>query len=232
MQTQHATLLETKEIAPDVRHFVFAVQDTQEFRFAPGQFVSFTEEMEGKPITRAYSIASTPNGNRFELCLNLVKDGRFSPYLFHMAPGDTVPMKGPVGTFVLRNPDRDALFIATGTGIAPIRGILQHAAKSGMPRQFTLLFGVRHEQGLIYRSDFEALAQGSSQFHFVPTLTQPTADWAGRTGRVQTHIDDLLAGRTDLDVYVCGLKDMVDSVRAMLKERGFDRKQIIFEKYD
>lgn len=232
MQIQHATLLETKEIAPDIRHFVFAVKDTLDFRFAPGQFVSFTEQMEGKPITRAYSIASTPNGNRFELCLNLVKDGRFSPHLFHMAPGDTIAMKGPVGTFVLRNPDRDALFIATGTGIAPFRGILQQAAASGMPRHFTLLFGVRQEHGLLYRNEFEALTQDHDTFHFVPTLTQPTAAWTGRTGRVQTHVDDLLGGRADLDVYVCGLKEMVDSVRSMLKERGFDRKQIIYEKYD
>jgi CDP-4-dehydro-6-deoxyglucose reductase len=232
LQTQIATLVETQELAPEIRRFVFAVENTAEFRFAPGQFVSLTETMDGKPITRAYSIASTPNGNRFELCLNLVKDGRFSPHLFQMKPGDRVPMKGPVGTFTLRNPDRDAVFVATGTGIAPIRGIVRQAAEMGAAGNHLLLFGARHEYGLLYRDEFEALAKNSSRFRFEPTLTQPPASWRGRTGRVQGHLDELIGARKDLDVYICGLKEMVDSVRTFLKDRGFDRKQIIFEKYD
>jgi CDP-4-dehydro-6-deoxyglucose reductase len=232
LQTQIATLVETREIAPDIRHFVFAVENVPTFAFKPGQFVSFTETMDGKPITRAYSIASIPNGDRFELCLNLVKDGRFSPHLFQMKPGDSVPMKGPVGTFTLRSPERDALFIATGTGIAPIRGILQDAAQLGSTARRTLLFGVRHEHGLLYREEFETMAGVLDGFRFEPTLTLPGDAWKGRTGRVQTHLDDLLEGRTDLDVYVCGLREMVDGVREMLKERGVDRKKIIFERYD
>lgn len=232
MQTQNATLVETREIAPEIRHFVFAVEGAPTFAFKPGQFVSFTETMDGKQITRAYSIASIPNGNRFELCLNLVKDGRFSPHLFQMKVGDRVAMKGPVGTFTLRRPEQDALFIATGTGIAPIRGILQEAAQLGSTAQRTLLFGVRHEHGLLYREEFEAMAGGSEQFRFEPTLTQPGGAWTGRTGRVQAHLEEVLAERTDLDIYICGLKEMVDGVRGMLKDRGIDRKQIIFEKYD
>lgn len=231
MQHQ-ATLLETREIAPEIRHFVFAVEGVDAFPFLPGQFVSFTEQFEGKPITRAYSIASTPDGNRFELCLNLVKDGRFSPHLFRMQPGETVPMKGPVGTFTLRNPGRDVLFVATGTGIAPMRGLLRQALAEGPDARKALLFGVRHEHSLLYREEFEALAAAHSRFEFLPTVTRPTDTWTGRTGRVQQHLDELLAGRTDLDVYVCGLKEMVNSVRDLLKERGFDRRQIIVEKYD
>ncbi len=231
MQHQ-ATLLETREIAPDIRHFVFAVESMDHFHFAPGQFVSFTEQFQGKPITRAYSIASVPDGNRFELCLNLVKDGRFSPHLFQMQPGEQVPMKGPVGSFTLRDFQRDALFVATGTGIAPMRGILRQALGTGSQAQFTLLFGVRHEESLLYRDEFEALAAAHPQFRFAPTITRPNASWTGRTGRVQRHLADLLRGRTDADVYVCGLKEMVNEVRDLLKSMGFDRRQIVVEKYD
>lgn len=231
MQYQ-ATLLETREIAPEIRHFVFAVEGVDSFPFVPGQFVSFTEQFEGKPITRAYSIASTPDGNRFELCLNLVKDGRFSPHLFQLQPGEQVPMKGPVGTFTLRNPGRDALFVATGTGIAPMRGLLRQALAEGPECRPTLLFGVRHEHSLLYREEFETLAAAHPRFRFLPTLTRPTESWTGRRGRVQEHLEEALGGRTDIDVYVCGLKDMVNSVRELLKERGFDRRQIIVEKYD
>jgi CDP-4-dehydro-6-deoxyglucose reductase len=80
-----ARLVQSVEIAPDVRHFVFEASDVERLSFAPGQFVSFTDDVGGKKITRAYSIASAPDeSNRFELCLNLVTDGHLSPRLFSM----------------------------------------------------------------------------------------------------------------------------------------------------
>jgi CDP-4-dehydro-6-deoxyglucose reductase len=121
-----ARLIESFEIAPEVRHFVFEAPEVAKLDFVPGQFVSFTHSIHEKNITRAYSIASAPSdGNRFELCLNLVRDGKFSPHLFEMKPGDSVEMRPPLGQFVLRHPDRDAALIATGTGIAPFRAILR-----------------------------------------------------------------------------------------------------------
>src|SRR4051812_681802 len=113
-----ATLLESHELAPEVRHFVFEVSEVKELPFKAGQFVSFEQNVHGKNITRAYSIASRPEGNRFELCLNLVREGPFSPPLFAMRPGDSVDMTPPLGFSPVRNPAKDALFIATGTGIA------------------------------------------------------------------------------------------------------------------
>lgn len=221
-----------RDIAADVRHFVFEAPEVKEFYFIPGQFVSFTEVIEGKPITRPYSIASPPGGNRFEICLNRLPEGLFSPYLFAMQPGESVEMSAPLGFFVLRNPGKDSVFVATGTGVTPFRSILQAYLGQGDERQITLIFGVRYESHLMYREDFEALAAQHTNFRFWPTLSRPDAGWTGRTGHVQTHLPEALGGRRDLDVYICGLKLMVDDVRAMLKGLGFDRKQIIYEKYD
>src|SRR5260370_23547939 len=92
-----ATLLETREIAPAVRQFRFQVEGVESFSFVPGQFVSFTAEVGGSPITRAYSMASLPDGNCVELCLNRVAEGHLSPYLFEMKPGDQIQMTGPWG---------------------------------------------------------------------------------------------------------------------------------------
>lgn len=233
METRIATLLGSWEIAPDIRHFVFAVEDEPELAFLPGQFVSFTDQIDGKAITRAYSIASIPNANRFELCLNLVKDGRFSPRLFAMRPGDTVPMKGPLGTFTLAEPGRESLHIAVGTGIAPIRGLLLEAQRAGAAPA-ALIYGARHEHGLLYRDEFEAMEReaGRDRFHFHPTLTRPTESWKGATGRVQEHIEPFLGRKPEANIYVCGMKEMVNSVRAWLKEHGVDRKRIHYEKYD
>ena len=76
------------------------------------------------------------------------------------------------------------------------------------------------------------MAKAHSNFDYQPTLTRPEPNWTGRTGRVQPHALELLGDRRDVDVYICGLREMVDDLRLQLKERGFDRKRIIYEKYD
>jgi len=227
-----AKLIESFEIAPEVRHFVFEVPDERNLIFTPGQFVSFTGTFNSKKITRAYSIASPPCGNRFELCLNRVVEGLFSPRLFEMKPGDAIEMRPPVGFFVLRHPPREAVFIATGTGIAPFRSMLLAQLGAADPRPFTLLFGVRYERSILYREELEQLASEHPNFRFYPTLSRPEPSWTGRTGHVQAHIYEVIGNRRDLDVYICGLKLMVDDVRAILAEMGFERRQIVYEKYD
>jgi ferredoxin-NADP reductase len=90
-----ARLVESHEIAPEVRHFTFDVPEVEQLPYLPGQFVSFTRHFDDKKITRAYSTASPPGDNRFELCLNRVQDGLFSPFLFALQP------EGPAGIFHL-----------------------------------------------------------------------------------------------------------------------------------
>ena len=236
MTTLKARLIAQRELAPEVHHFEFEVPGVQTFHFTPGQFVSVVERDHGKEITRAYSIASPRDGNRFELCLNRVQDGIVSPYLFTLKPGDEVEMGEPLGYFTLRHPGRRAVFIATGTGIAPFRSMLLDYLPKTQPH-ITLLFGVRYERGLLYREQFEELQRKYASFRFLPTVTRPTGGWEGLTGRVQAHLDEALAmksyeDQSTIDVYVCGLREMVDDLRAELKRRGFDRKQIIYEKYD
>ena len=224
-----ATLVEFTDIAPGVRHFVF--EAPVRLQFSPGQFVSLSDQVNGKTITRAYSIASVPDGNRFELCLNRVEGGAFSPHLFDFMPGDAVEMREPLGTFTLRQPLRDSILIATGTGIAPFRSMLLTAVGKDSP-PMTLLFGVRYRSHLLYAQEFEDLAARHPQFRFWPTLTQPDGEWKGRTGRVQKHLKETIGGKSELDFYICGMKALVDEVRQILKDQGFDRKQIRSEKYD
>jgi len=227
-----ARLLESREIAPEVRHLVFQLEDTECLAFVPGQFASLTADIDGSPITRAYSFAAPAEGIRFELCLNRVAEGKLSPYLFGMRPGDQIQMTGPWGGFIFRQPVEDSILVATGTGIVPFRAMLLDQLVRDSGHQFTLIFGVRYERGLLYREEFEQLTRDHANFHFWPTLSRPDASWTGRTGHVQAHLFQATGERRDINVFICGLKAMVDDVRAILKSNGFDRKRIICEKYD
>jgi CDP-4-dehydro-6-deoxyglucose reductase len=226
-----ARLVDSHEIAPNTRHFVFESPDWNA-AFVPGQFVSLTQEIGDDDITRAYSIASPPNGSRFALCANRVQDGHFTPFLFDMKPGDEVNFKGPYGAFILRRPVSDSIMVATGTGIAPFRSMLLSRLSEFPDRKITLIFGVRHEEGLLYHEEFQRLAREFPNFTYQPTLTRPSETWQGKTGRVQSHVLQALGDRRDVDIYICGLREMVDEMRGNLKELGVDRKRIIYEKYD
>ena len=226
-----AQLIESWEIGPATRHFTFEIPEIDVFDFVPGQFISLVHEIDGKGTTRAYSLSGLPDANRFSICLNLAPEGKLSPFLFEMKPGDAIDAKGPFGTFVFREPHHTVM-VATGTGVVPFRGMLAKRLPEDPANRYTLIFGTRYTASLLYRSEFEALEARHSNFDFFPTLTRPEPGWKGRTGRVQAHLLDFLGEKRQADVYICGLKEMVDDVRKTLKELGFERKQIVFEKYD
>ena len=225
-----AILRDTRALAPEVNHCVFDIEGTDRFDFTPGQFVSLHAPIDGKDITRAYSLAAPPNGSRIELCLNRVADGHFSPYLFALSPGDSVDLTGPFGYFVPRPIARTNILIATGTGIAPYRAMLPSLIESGRP--ITMIFGTRYEETLLYRQEWENWEKHNGNFRFWPTLSRAGDGWTGRRGYVQAHLAEALGGSVDADVFVCGLRAMVDEVRALAKSLGLDRKQIVYEKYD
>ncbi len=230
-----AVLESSRELVPGVRHFDFVVPSVERLEFQAGQFVSLSQDIGGKRITRAYSISSAPHGdNRFSLCLNLVPDGLFSPFLFAMQPGDGVAMQGPLGTFTLRDASHDMLWVATGTGIAPFRGMLDAwlAVPPGERGALTLVFGARYPETLLYHEDFSAAAAAHPDFTFNPTLSRAPEHWTGARGHVQSYALAAIGDRRDVQVYICGLKAMVDDLRAQLKALGFDRRQVVYEKFD
>jgi ferredoxin-NADP reductase len=225
------------------KHLVFEAEGMQNFDFKAGQFVSMVaNNAEGKAITRAYSIASGPNGsNHFDLCLNRVEGGFFSNHLCDMKPGDTVQFHGPHGLFVLRNPLRDCIMIATGTGIAPMRGFVEWLFDEKQPqhegRDVWLVYGTRYETEIYYRDLFESVAKKNPNFHYMVTLSRCGEEWTGCRGYVQDHVKAIVESRPDrgknsMDAYICGLNLMVSANRNQLAEFGWEKKQVVFERYD
>lgn len=185
-------------------HFEFVVDELEAFPFAAGQFVSIVAtDARGKLQQRAYSMASAPRGNRFDLLVNRVEGGFFSNYLADLADlpqGDTIQFDGPHGHFVLREPVTDSLLISTGTGIAPIRGYVQWLFPEAGPdrsqgREIWCVYGTRYESELYYRDEFEALARRHPNFHYLPTLSREGESWTGLHGYVQEHVARIVEER-------------------------------------
>jgi len=151
-----------RDLTHDVREITFGLRDPASIAFKAGQFISFEIEHEGKkfPLTRPYSIVSPPSRHdSLDLLLNLVPGGPGSTYLFNLRAGDVTQFKGPAGAFYLHDDhDRDHLFVATGTGIAPFRSMLATLFEHGCSSAVTLLWGVRHQRDLYYQDELQGLA--------------------------------------------------------------------------
>ena len=233
-----AELTKAVWLSLETKHLEFRVVDVDEFRFTPGQFISIKQpKADGKVHTRAYSIASPPRPDAtFDLCLNRVQDGFLSNWLCDLDVGATIQFHGPHGLFVMREPREDAVFIATGTGIAPIRSMVRWLFAQphrNHGHQYWLVFGTRYEESIYYRDEFEQIERDSSNFHYIPTLSRCGDDWQGCRGYVQDHVRQIVAGRKDMQAYICGLHQMVNANREMLKnEFGWEQQQITFERYD
>jgi ferredoxin-NADP reductase len=236
-QSFTARLLQATELSHQTKHLEFEVISVPHFGFVAGQWLSLkANKPDGEEITRAYSIASPPDeSNRFALCLNRVQDGFMSNWLCDMKAGDEIRAQGPFGDFILRPPMRDTIFIATGTGIAPFRSILHWVLadpKRHQDRKLSLLFGSRYEQDIYYHQEFLKLAEQHPNFQYVPTLSRGGVEWAGLRGYVQQHLSEIVQNRNDMHAYICGLNDMIKANRELLKSLGWDRKSILYEKYD
>jgi ferredoxin-NADP reductase len=237
-QLLDAQLTKSILLSPQTKHLELKVGGVDEFRFVPGQFISIKHPRpDGKEHTRAYSLASAPRADgTFDLCLNRVDEGFLSNWLCDLEVGTTLKFHGPHGLFTLREPRKDAVFIATGTGIAPIRGMIEwlfEEPERNRGHEYWLVFGTRYEHSIYYRDEFERIAKENPNFHYGPTLSRCGDRWQGCKGYVQDHVRQIVAGRTDMQAYICGLHQMVDANRKLLKEEmGWDRKQIVFERYD
>jgi ferredoxin-NADP reductase len=237
----------------DCFHLEFTIEELERFDFQPGQFVSAVAvDPAGKQQTRAYSIASAPRANQFDVCVNRVEGGFFSNLLCDLEVGQSIQVHGPHGLFLLRAPLTDSIFIATGTGIAPMRGFVEHlfpdhGEDRNQDRKIWLVYGTRYESELYYEDYFARVAASRPDFYYFKTLSRADNGWEGERGYVQELVQRIAEEHAresaadprpigesiyNIHAYICGLNEMVAANRDCLKGLGWERKQIIFERYD
>jgi ferredoxin-NADP reductase len=236
-------LVAARTLTPAVRELTFERVDGEPMPHRPGQWVNLSiDRDDGGELLRAYSIASPPDGSpRFELAVTRVPQGPGSGFLHELAPGAEVRALGPHGFFT-REPGEGhpSLFVATGTGLTPMRSMVGAALAAGAREPLWLLVGVRTPDDRLYVDELEALAARHPNLNVMFTLSRPPDGWPGRAGYVQAHVPALWrelaarsAGGAAPHLYVCGLERMVSVVRALArKELGAARTQVHSERYD
>ena len=223
MQLFQATVDRVQDLTHDVRQLDFRLREPKEIQFKSGQFISFDITPPGGPrlIIRPYSIASPPyESDRVAIVFNRVPGGRGSTYLFSLREGDTVAFEGPQGSFQLRERTRDMLFVATGTGIAPVRSMLLDLTRSGYTGAARLYWGLRTQQDLYYQQEFETLTGRHPNVSVAITLSRPDPGWLGYTGRVTGLVEEHVTSVKNLDVYLCGNHAMIRDVTETIRRKG------------
>jgi CDP-4-dehydro-6-deoxyglucose reductase len=215
-------------ISHDVAILRLKLPATEKFNFLPGQYIDFIMQ-DGK--RRSFSMASTPGeGNLVELHIRHYPGGNFSKYVFEeLKPKTILRIEGPLGTFFLRqDSDKPIVFMAGGTGFAPIKGIIEHALAQGSLRQMVLYWGVRSLQDLYMAQEAGNWQTNYSNFTFIPVLSEPLAEdhWQGRTGLVHEAILADFADLSGYQVYACGAPVMVDAgKRSFISSRGLPEEE-------
>lgn len=225
-----ARLVRSEPLCEDILGCIFEAADREQFVFEPGQHIRLSLREGAFEQDRYYSIASAPSAdNRFELAIQ-VGDDPGARILRALSPGDELAAWGPNGSFGLREPLRDSIFVATGTGITPLRSMLESALPEANGRRIELIYGARSPERLLYRERWEELAQVHSNFSFTPTVTQPDPGWTGSSGRVQGRLASSVKGReSSVDVYFCGRPEMISECCSLLRERGVEAGSLLFE---
>lgn len=234
-ENYEVTVTQSDLISPRVKNIRFQFPSGQEMTFHAGQFAQiFVPTNEDKPRRSSYSIASAPNAHgHFELCVTHVEGGVSSTYLHNLKVGDKVHAMGPLGKFTVIEPiTRDLVFVATGSGIAPFRSMINDLIGKRVPQNIYLVFGNRFEEDILYQKEWEALAKANSNFHFQFNLSKPSNSWKGKKGYVQDMIADFVPNPKGSDFYICGLKKMIEGVTEKLTALGVPNTQIHYERYD
>lgn len=239
-ETFEVRLVEASMMTPRVRRMVFERVGAP-FHFLAGQWVQLRfplQDEKGRPLKRAYSIASPPDGARFELAVTHVDEGQGSGFLHELPVGGVLEAMGPHGSFIRPlETAAPALFIATGTGLAPFRAMVHDAVRAGRREPLWVLFGVRAPSEVLWEDELRALEQAHPWLRLVVTLSRPPPEWTGRTGHVQQHVralwEELVAtSATPPDAWMCGVQAMLDDVRVILRqELGLPRQRVHAESY-
>jgi Na+-transporting NADH:ubiquinone oxidoreductase subunit F len=230
--------IDIRELTYDTRQFRFQLKDPDLMPFIPGQYVQIlAPEYEDSPeeVFRAYSLSSDRTDEGFiELIIRQVPNGICTSYLFdHLQEGDPVQINGPYGQFRMTDTDAPMVFIAGGSGMAPIKCILHQMVNIGSTREATYFFGVNTLRDLYMAEEMRAFEEKLPNFRFLPVVAQPEegSNWQGETGLVTESLGRNIKDTSSYEAYLCGSPGMIDATVKVLTAGGMSLENIFYDKF-
>lgn len=216
---------EIDDATHDIRRIRLEVRSGGPFTFSAGQYASV--RFDDQPA-RDYSMASGPDDRLVEFHVRRMPGGKASAYAAErLAVGDRVRVEGPMGSSYLRENHRGPIVaVAGGSGLAPIKSIVERALARGMPQHIHLYFGARAERDLYLVAHFQALAARHPTLHFTPVLSEPAAATSLRTGLVHETVGRDFDDLDGCKAYLAGPPAMVEAATRLFERRGMRRIDI------
>jgi len=224
----------SEQLSHDVMRIILTLPGKIKFSFLAGQYIDFLLKDGHR---RSYSIANAPHdGEHIELHVRYVKGGEFAEYAFGNMPEKAMlRIEGPLGTFYLREEsDRPLIFMAGGTGFAPVKGLIEHSLHIGQTRPIHLYWGARALRDLYDPEMAQQWADQHSHIQFVPVLSDPEADdnWNGRTGFVHDAIMEDFSDLSGFDIYAGGPPEMVNAGFDNFRTRGLTPEHYFSDSFE
>lgn len=229
LDTLGTTLVSSYPVTPRVKQFVLRAED-HTFDFNPGQHVSIaTEPSGGDRVYRPYSPINQPGTDTIVLAVKRYPDGTGSGWMHDRSPGDSITITPPTGNLQVHDLDRDAVFLATGTGLTPMLSMALQYLHDGTGTA-TLIFGERTQEDLMFRQMIDVFA--ASDGHFSVEYVLSDEDWTGRTEHVQDHLSSIVDDFEAPHFYLCGVPEMVVQTKAVLRDAGAPDKHLFAEGWE
>jgi len=216
-------------LSADIVKVVLRLPPTSNFEFHCGQYI---DVIGHAGLRRSYSIASAPNPEKhIELHIRRVPGGAMSEYWFEQAKvNDLLRLNGPLGTFFLRDvAGLDLVFLATGTGMAPVKAILEGLARSPQThgaRSVSVFWGGRVEADLYWDA-----RNAGVEHDFIPVLSRADDRWHGARGHVQQALLGQARDWQRTAVYACGSETMIHGARQLLVDAGLNERRFLSDAF-
>lgn len=226
-----------RPLTHDIIELRIALEEPSGISFQAGQYLQLeSEPYRGREaVMRAYSISSPPSQTQaVETVIRLVPDGICTTWVFDiLKENDTVNFSGPYGEFHLSDTDRPCLFIAGGSGMAPIWSMLRDMREKGNRRPVTYFFGALTQADLFYVDELRRMETENDWFTFIPALSNepPDSDWKGERGLITDVITRHVPDGSKHEAYLCGSPGMIDAAIRRLTDGGMPEDQIYYDKF-
>jgi Na+-transporting NADH:ubiquinone oxidoreductase subunit F len=227
-----------EDMTHDIKEVTFSLLEPEKISFKAGQYVQLQSPRYGKirqKVSRAYSISSSPEHDDYiQLIIRRVPDGICTTWVHdYLQEGDEVNFTGPFGDFYIRETEKDMIFVAGGSGKAPIKSMLDYLNLENSSRRMGYFFGARNLPELYLTEKFEKLESELDDFIYYPVLSDPNPedDWEAREGYVMKYFDEFIKDPANTEAYLCGSPGMIGAVVKDLVQRGISEENIFYDSF-